>query len=89
MALHVRVARELQVMDSGSRCFDHMITPQLRPIVMSIPPAQRQAWWDGFLASLVGAMGVTIGETATQECCTDLYTRARDFAADLKKQQPQ
>ena len=89
MALHVRVARELQVMDSGSRCFDHMITPQLRPIVMSIPPAQRQAWWDGFLASLVGAMGVTIGEKATQECCEDLYTRAKDIGSDLKKQQPQ
>jgi hypothetical protein len=75
----------LATMDRASDFFNVVVTPLLRPSVMAMPPDLRQAWWDGFLSSLVGAMAATIGERATQECCDDLYTRAKDFANDQRK----
>lgn len=78
-------AAELAAMDQASELFDKVLTPVILPGFRAIPPQLRQAWWDGFLSSCVGAMGATIGEKATQECCTDLYARALDFAADQAK----
>jgi hypothetical protein len=66
-------------MADGSRVFDHVVTPLLRPIVLSVPPADRQAWWDGFLASCVGAMTVSMGETRTRQSCFDLWVRAKEW----------
>jgi hypothetical protein len=82
----VLVTLEHETLKEASQFFDTVVTPLIRAGVMGIPPQLRQAWWDGFLASVVGAMGATIGEKATVESCTDLFTRAQDFAADLRKQ---
>jgi hypothetical protein len=72
-------------MNAASQVFDTAVTPAIVPYFRSVPTDLRQAWWDGFLSSLVGAMAATIGEKATQEACEDLYTRAKDFAADQKR----
>lgn len=75
----------LRHMNAGSTVFDKIVTPAIAEIVKRTPPEHRQAWWDGFLASLVGAMSVTLGEKATQEVCEDLFTRAADHAADVER----
>lgn len=75
-------------MAQASRCFDTVVTPAILPAFNSIPHECRQAWWDGFLSSLVGAMAATMGEKQTIESCTDLFTRAKDFAADQAKLSP-
>jgi hypothetical protein len=79
---------ELAVMAAASRCFDESATPAIFPSFNSVPADFRQAWWDGFLSSLVGAMAATIGEKQAQDSCTDLYARAKDFAADQAKLPP-
>jgi hypothetical protein len=77
---------QLSAMDKASGVFDTVLTPILISHIRRTAPNLQQAWWDGFLSSVVGAMTATIGEKATQECCEDLYTRAKDFAADRAKQ---
>lgn len=81
----VASAAQLAAMDKASGAFDKLVTPVILSSFQSTPPHLRQAWWDGILASMVGAMGATIGEKATQECCEDLYARAKDFATDRAK----
>lgn len=75
-------------MAQASHVFDSVITPLIAPGFMALPPDMRQAWWDGFLASIVGAMAATIGEKQTEVSCEDLYTRAKDFTADRAKLSP-
>lgn len=81
----VAATLEQHSMAEGSKCFDEVVTPAIVQTVMLCPMNRRQAWWDGFLASVVGAMAVSIGEDKTQDSCKDLYTRARDFASDQAK----
>jgi len=81
----VASAAQLAAMDKASGVFDRLVTPVIFPSFQSTPPNLRQAWWDGLLSSIVGAMSATIGEKAAQECCEDLYTRAKDFAVDRSK----
>ena len=75
-------------MADASRCFDKIVTPAIFHSFNAIPADYRQAWWDGFLASIVGAMAATMGEKQTEDSCADLYTRAKDFAADRAKLSP-
>jgi len=75
-------------MAQANHLFDKVLTPLIAPGFMALPVDMRQAWWDGFLSSIVGAMAATLGEKKAQECCADLYTRAKDFAADLAKLPP-
>jgi hypothetical protein len=82
---HARVTAELATMALASQLFDTVLTPLIIPGFNALPPTLRQAWWDGFLSSIVGAMTASIGDKATQDSCDDLYERAKDFARDLAK----
>jgi hypothetical protein len=82
---HARVTAELATMAQASHLFDTAITPLIVPAFLTLPPTLRQAWWDGLLSSIVGAMTASIGDKATQDSCDDLYERAKDFARDLAK----
>jgi hypothetical protein len=75
-------------MAHASHLFDTVLTPLIIPGFNALPHALRQAWWDGFLSSVVGAMAASIGEKQCEEACEDLYTRAKDFAADQAKLSP-
>jgi hypothetical protein len=85
--IQVKSQGELHVMNGASVIFDAKVTPVILPYVTNLPSTDaRVAWWDGFLSSLVGAMAATVGEAKTAEICSDLYTRAKDFASDQAKE---
>lgn len=72
-------------MAAASKVFDEGVTPVILPHVMGLRIEDRDDWWAGFLSSTVGAMAASMGEKKAQDACKDLFTRAKDFAADQAK----
>lgn len=86
MTAIARAAREKFLMEQASSFFDMTLTPWIVRQIQGLTKDDQQAWWDGFGASLVGAMAATIGERKCIQICQDLYDRSKEFDNDLRKQ---
>jgi hypothetical protein len=83
--IQIKAAAERAAMESGSTVFDLAVTPIIRPVLFGHQQHVRAAWWDGFLASVVGAMSATMGDDECERRCQDLFIRAKDWKSDQAK----
>lgn len=81
-----QVATDRLRMAEASSFFDMTLTPHILKRIRGMPREDLIAWWNGFAASLVGAMSATVGERKTIEICDDLYDRAKDWENEQQKE---